>query len=142
VPRRLTASQECSKIPAKIGSSSPTTFGAFCKNIGVFCYLLAGSRPEISAVARELGLSDRTLQRRIIDDGATFRQLLLEARQELAHEYLNRPEMDVTEVAFLLGYEDSNSFYRAFRTWEGTTPSQLRAALRRSEKRKKKGRSL
>jgi len=83
-------------------------------------------------VARELGLSDRTLQRRIIDDGATFRQLLLEVRQELAHEYLNRPEMDVTEVAFLLGYEDSNSFYRAFRTWEGTTPSQLRAALRRS----------
>src|ERR1700691_1013238 len=81
------------------------------------------------------GLSDRTLQRRIIDDGATFRQLLLEARQELAHEYLNRPEMDVTEVAFLLGYEDSNSFYRAFRTWEGTTPSQLRAALRRSETR-------
>jgi AraC-like DNA-binding protein len=96
---------------------------------------LAGSRPEIAAVARELGLSDRTLQRRIIDDGATFRQLLLEARQELAHEYLNRPEMDVTEVAFLLGYEDSNSFYRAFRTWEGTTPSQLRAALRRSETR-------
>jgi AraC-like DNA-binding protein len=86
-------------------------------------------------VARELGLSDRTLQRRIIDDGATFRQLLLEVRQELAHEYLNRPEMDVTEVAFLLGYEDSNSFYRAFRTWEGTTPSQLRAALRGSETR-------
>jgi AraC-like DNA-binding protein len=97
--------------------------------------LLAGSRPEIAAVARELGLSDRTLQRRIIDDGASFRQLLLEVRQELAHEYLNRPEMDVTEVAFLLGYEDSNSFYRAFRTWEGTTPSQLRAALRRSETR-------
>src|SRR6202161_396202 len=62
--------------------------------------LLAGSRPQISAVARELGLSDRTLQRRIIDDGATFRQLLLEARQELAHEYLNRPEIDVTEVHF------------------------------------------
>jgi len=97
--------------------------------------LLAGSRPEIAAVARELGLSDRTLQRRIIDDGASFRQLLLEVRQELAHEYLNRPEMDVTEVAFLLGYGDSNSFYRAFRTWEGTTPSQLRAALRRSETR-------
>jgi AraC-like DNA-binding protein len=63
------------------------------------------------------------------------RQLLLEARQELAHEYLNRPEMDVTEVASLLGYEDSNPFYRAFRTWEGTTPSRLRAALRRSETR-------
>ena len=97
--------------------------------------LLAGSRPELSDVARELGLSDRTLQRRIIDDGATFRQLLLEARQELAHEYLKRPEIEVTEVAFLLGYEDSNSFYRAFRSWEGTTPAQLRAALRGSETR-------
>jgi len=95
--------------------------------------LLAGARPEIAAVARELGLSDRTLQRRIVDDGTTFRQLLLEARQDLAREYLNRPEIDVTEVAYLLGYEDANSFYRAFRTWEGMTPAQLRSALRRSD---------
>lgn len=95
--------------------------------------LLAGSRPEMAAVARELGLSDRTLQRRIVEDGATFRQLLLEARQELAREYLTRPEIDVQEVAYLLGYEDSNSFYRAFRTWEGTTPAQLRSALRRPD---------
>jgi AraC-like DNA-binding protein len=94
--------------------------------------LLAGARPDVSAVARELGLSDRTLQRRIDDDGTTFRKLLLGARQELAREYLNRPDIDVAEVAYLLGYEDSNSFYRAFRTWEGTTPSQLRAELKRS----------
>jgi AraC-like DNA-binding protein len=52
--------------------------------------LLAGSRPDVSAVARELGLSDRTSQRRIVYDGSTFRQLLLEAGQELAREYLNR----------------------------------------------------
>jgi AraC-like DNA-binding protein len=95
--------------------------------------LLAGARPDIAAVARELGLSDRTLQRRIVDDGSTFRQLLLEARQELAREYLNRPEIDVAEVAYLLGYEDANSFYRAFRTWEGTTPAQLRSVLRGSD---------
>jgi AraC-like DNA-binding protein len=93
--------------------------------------LLAGARPDVSAVARELGLGDRTLQRRIDDDGTTFRKLLLEARQELAREYLNRPDIDVAEVAFLLGYEDSNSFYRAFRTWERTTPSQWRAELKR-----------
>ncbi len=84
--------------------------------------LLAGARPDVSAVAHELGLSDRTLQRRIDDDGTTFRKLLLEARQELAREYLNRPDIDVAEVAYLLGYEDSNSFYRAFRTWEGRHP--------------------
>ena len=69
------------------------------------------------------------MQRRIIDDGATFRQLLLEARQELAHEYLNRPERDLKEVAFLLGYEDSNSFYRSFRRWTGTTPESFRRAV-------------
>ncbi len=76
------------------------------------------ARPDVSAVY-ELGLSDRTLQRRIVDDGSAFRQLLLEARQELAREYLNRPDIDLAEVAYLLGYEDSNSFYRAFRTWKG-----------------------
>ena len=57
--------------------------------------------------------------------------LTSDARQELAREYLNRPDIEVAEVAYLLGYEDSNSFYRAFRTWEGTTPSQLRAELKR-----------
>ena len=102
--------------------------------------LLAGSRPEISAVARELGLSDRTLQRRIVDDGASFRELLLEARKELAREYLTRPEIDIEEVAYLLGYEDANSFYRAFRTWEGTTPAHWKSARGRSDKAKASGR--
>jgi hypothetical protein len=50
---------------------------------------------------------------------------------EYPRRYLNRADIDVAEVAYLLGYEDSNSFYRAFRTWEGTTPSQLRAELKR-----------
>ena len=58
-----------------------------------------------------------------------FRQLLLEARQELVHQYLTQPDVQVAEVAFLLGYEDANSFYRAFRTWEGTTPAHWRTNL-------------
>src|SRR5205823_14242676 len=73
--------------------------------------LLAGARPDVSVVAGELGLSDRTLQRRIDDDGTTFRKLLLETRQELAREYLNRPDIDVAEVVYLLCYVASNSFY-------------------------------
>lgn len=91
--------------------------------------MLAGNRPQMSAVARELGLSERTLHRRITGEGANFRQLLLQARQELVHQYLTHPDVQVAEVAFLLGYEDSNSFYRAFRTWEGTTPAHWRTAL-------------
>jgi AraC-like DNA-binding protein len=95
--------------------------------------LLSGSRPDLLMVARELGMSDRTLQRRITDEGTTFRQLLNETRQELVRQYLGDPSVEITEAAFLVGYEDPNSFYRAFRSWEGTTPGEWRAAhLKRS----------
>lgn len=90
--------------------------------------LLAGNRPDILTVARELGVSARTLQRRITEEGATFRQLLLEARKELVRQYLALPSIGINEAAYLLGYDDPNSFYRAFRTWEGTTPAHWRSA--------------
>lgn len=95
--------------------------------------LFAGSRPEMAAVARELGLSDRTLQRRIVDDGATFRQLLPEGSAGARARVPHPAEIDIQEVAYLPGYEDSNFVYRAFRTWEGMTPAQLRSALRWSD---------
>ena len=88
--------------------------------------MLAGGRPDITDVARELGLSVRTLQRRIVEEGTTFRDLLLAVRQELVRKYFAQPGIQINEVAFQLGYEDTNSFYRAFRNWEGTTPSQWR----------------
>jgi AraC-like DNA-binding protein len=100
--------------------------------------LIAGNRPDIPTVARELGLSGRTLQRRIDEEGASFRQLILEARQELVRQYLTQTSMEINEVAYLLGYEDANSFYRAFRAWEGTTPAHWRARLTRT-KRKPQG---
>ena len=88
--------------------------------------MLAGGRPDITDVARELGLSVRTLQRRIVEEGTTFRGLLLAVRQELVRNFFAQPGIQINEVAFQLGYEDTNSFYRAFRNWEGTTPSQWR----------------
>ena len=92
--------------------------------------LLSGNHPDILLVAKKLGMGPRTLQRRITDEGATFRQLLLEARKELAHQYLAQPSIEINEAAFLLGYDDPNSFYRAFKTWEGTTPAQWRSVRR------------
>jgi hypothetical protein len=68
---------------------------------------------------------------------ARFKQLCTPEELQIKiskDEYLNRSDTDVAEVAYLLGYVDSNSFYRAFRTWEGTTSAQLRSALRQSEK--------
>ncbi|TGQ50512.1 AraC family transcriptional regulator [Mesorhizobium sp. M1C.F.Ca.ET.193.01.1.1] len=87
---------------------------------------LASGRPELSGVARELGMSERTLQRRITEDGTSFRELLVNARQELGRQLLSDPSADIDEVACLLGYQDASSFYRAFREWEGTTPNRWR----------------
>ena len=74
---------------------------------------LAGRRPDLRSVARELGMSARTLQRRLTDERATFQQLVAEARRELARHYLRHSSLELNETAYLLGYEDANSFSRA-----------------------------
>lgn len=89
--------------------------------------VLAGRRPAMSDVAKELGLSTRTLQRRLNDEGVSFQQLLADARRELARHYLMQPSLELNEAAYLLGYGDPNSFFRAFHEWEGTSPGQWRA---------------
>src|SRR5690625_1011889 len=88
---------------------------------------LAGGSTNIQTIAGELGMSNRTLQRRLHDENTTFNQLLTQIRRNQAREYLKDPSIDISEVAFLIGYEDQNSFYRAFRVWEGDTPSKWRA---------------
>jgi AraC-like DNA-binding protein len=89
--------------------------------------LLAGRRPGIEDVARELRLSARTLQRRLAEDGATFQQLMQDARRELARHYLLHTSLELNETAYLLGYEDAHSFFRAFHDWEGSSPGEWRA---------------
>jgi AraC-like DNA-binding protein len=88
--------------------------------------LLGGHSPDLGEVAKDLSMSIRTLQRRMTEEGTSFRQLLSDARRELAKHYLLDPSLDVAETACLLGYEDPNSFFRAFREWEGATPSEWR----------------
>jgi len=88
---------------------------------------LAGKRPTLENVARELRMSTRTLQRRLGDAKITFLQLVEDTRRELAHHYLKHSSVELNGVAFLLGYEDANSFFRAFHAWEGTTPGEWRS---------------
>ncbi|HJF32991.1 MAG TPA: AraC family transcriptional regulator [Sporosarcina psychrophila] len=87
---------------------------------------LTGGRIDIQTTASEMGMSDRTLQRRLTDEGTNFKYLLTQTRHEQAREYLEDPSLNIKEVAFLIGYEDTNSFYRAFHLWEGDTPSNWR----------------
>lgn len=87
---------------------------------------LASGRPELPEIAQELGISERTLQRRVTDEGKNFRELLIEARQELGRRLLADPSAEINEVAYLLGFQDTSSFHRAFRDWEGVTPNRWR----------------
>ena len=91
---------------------------------------LTGRRPTIEDIADALHVSSRTLQRRLQEEGSSFQRLLDEARHQLARHYLNNSVLELNEAAYLLGYEDGNSFVRAFRTWEGVPPSRWREQQR------------
>jgi AraC-like DNA-binding protein len=89
---------------------------------------LTGRRPKMQDIARELHISSRTLQRRLQDAGWSYQQVLEEARHQLARHYLINSMLELNETAYLLGYQDANSFVRAFRTWEGVPPAHWRGA--------------
>ena len=91
---------------------------------------LTGRRPTIDDIARALHISSRTLQRRLQEEGCSFQRVLDEARHQLARHYLNNSYLELNEAAYLLGYEDGNSFVRAFRTWEGVPPARWREQQR------------
>jgi AraC-like DNA-binding protein len=91
---------------------------------------LTGRRPNIEDIADALHISSRTLQRRLQDEGSSFQRVLEEARHQLARHYLNNSVLELNEAAYLLGYEDGNSFVRAFRGWEGVPPARWREQQR------------
>jgi AraC-like DNA-binding protein len=91
---------------------------------------LTGRRPTIEDIADALHVSSRTLQRRLQDEGFSFQRVLEGARHQLARHCLNNSVLELNEAAYLLGYEDGNSFIRAFRTWEGVPPARWRELQR------------
>lgn len=84
----------------------------------------------MGSVCRKLGLSARTLQRRLQDEGTSFQRTLDAVRNELAQHYLKHSAMGSAEISFLLGFEDPNSFVRAFHGWTGHTPDRIRQQWR------------
>ncbi|MGZ2748619.1 AraC family transcriptional regulator ligand-binding domain-containing protein [Burkholderia stagnalis] len=88
--------------------------------------LIPGGLATAGEVARRLAVSRRTLQRRLGDEGASFKTILAEVRERLAWHYLGRSELPCSQIALLLGYQDPNSFFRAFNAWTGMTPEAAR----------------
>lgn len=84
---------------------------------------------SIQAVARHLNISARTLQRQLQSVDTTYQDLLANTREALAKQYLDRGDLRSADIAYLLGYDDTNSFYRTFRSWTGHTPRQVRTQV-------------
>jgi AraC-like DNA-binding protein len=97
--------------------------------------LLPHGRARAAEVARQLGMSCRTLSRKLSDEGVTFAQILDQLRTALANRYLSHRELPVSEIAWLLGYREVSSLTHAFRRWTGMTPKQFRSSERRCDKR-------
>ncbi|GAK29500.1 AraC family transcriptional regulator [Serratia liquefaciens] len=93
---------------------------------GILLEILPGGLSSIDEVARRLACTPRSLQRRLEKEGVIFRELLGLIRRELACHYLSNSNLSSGEISYLLGFDDSNSFLRAFKTWTGLTPGKFR----------------
>lgn len=90
--------------------------------------LLPHGQSDVAEVAQRLGVSRRTLARRLASEGHTFGEVLEDLRFNLAKRYLQEHDLPISEVAWLLGYQETSAFYHAFKRWTGKTPTQVRAA--------------
>ena len=87
---------------------------------------LNGGDPRLDTVAQKLGISVRTLQRKLREEGTSHQYLLDEMRSDLSRRYLQEPNLAICEVAYLLGFSEPSAFHRAFRRWTGITPKEFR----------------
>ncbi len=77
-------------------------------------------------VAEALSMSLRTLQRKLQEEGTSFKQLLDETRRELADQYIRNPMVSIGEITYLLGFSGPSNFSRTFKRWNGTAPTEYR----------------
>jgi AraC-like DNA-binding protein len=95
----------------------------------LLCHLtpaLSNGLPQAAHVARDMGMSERTLYRRLAEEGLTFRDVLTEAQSSLAQELLRDSDSSIAEIAFLTGFSEQSTFSRAFKRWVGQAPAQFR----------------
>ncbi len=121
----------CEETLARLGKkTSPLKV----KVENVIAALLPHGEMHFDAVAVQLGISGRTLARKLALEGHSFTKILEDLRLALARRYLAESEMSISEIAWLLGYSEVANFTHAFHRWTGTNPRTARAKARRSIK--------
>jgi AraC-like DNA-binding protein len=92
--------------------------------------LLPQGEPDSVTIARRVGMSQRSLQRKLAEEGTSFAGLLDETRRTLALNYLDEGRYTVSEITYLLGFANVSGFSRAFKRWTGVSPSAHRKSDR------------
>ena len=113
--------QQCQMLIAKM-----TSHGSFVDEVRLLMLARPGYFPDIDALAGKIGMSARTLRRRLKNEGSTFREVLEEIRYGLAREYLANTHLPMDEISLLLGYTEAGNFSHAFKRWSGLSPSLWR----------------
>ena len=90
--------------------------------------LLPHASARTSIIAQALGMSERTLERRLAQEGTSFMEILQQLRSEMAVRYVDDPVVPISRIAWLLGFEEVSSFSNAFKRWTGKSPRQMRNA--------------
>ena len=92
--------------------------------------LIPGGLCSIEDVAEKLGMSKRTLQRKLSEENTTFQKQLNHTRELMAKNYLQNTELSSEDIAFLLGYQDTSSFFRAFSLWTGQGVAEYKNSMK------------
>lgn len=92
-------------------------------------HLVKPEFPTVEQIAAHLNMSVRTFQRRLKEEGHSYKELTDELRKEFAISYLSKRDLTISEIAYLLGYADSSTFIRSFKRWTGSTPKNFRLSL-------------
>jgi len=107
-------------------ANAPSRDSAACALQEQVVRLLPEGVPSASRAGEELGMSERTLRRRLREEGTSFSEIVTRVRRQLALKHLDSADLTVSEIAYLLGFSDPTAFHRAFRSWEACTPLEYR----------------
>jgi AraC-like DNA-binding protein len=111
---------------AEIVARIPAGEGIVTELRRVLAKRVAGGDTRVSAVARDLGTSVRTLQRRLAAAGVSYQRALDQSRCEVAERHLGDASLSIAEVSWLMGYSEPSAFHRAFKRWRGLSPQAFR----------------
>ena len=113
------------RLDAMLSELAPQPFSTEMRRVA-WQQMMSGNLPSLDEIAQRLGLSGRTLQRRLSREDLKFQDLIEELRRNLALGYLENPNIAITDVSVLLNFSEPSAFHRAFQRWMGMTPAQYR----------------